>query len=579
MADKDKSEKTPLEHVLIVISSLVTIFEVINLFTSGNAVFENQFATTTFVIIVLAIAVGICLIILFRRKSPRRYYYDKSRRRLAKIALSLSSISIILLIVLGYIYRPCLVLGHDFEQGKFGILVADFTDGANSLASRNGKEVGLDIFDAINDNLFYSPRMKSKVETSEICVIRNEKEAVRAGKSSGASLVIWGRVFEKRIKPELTLVGTSNWSPNIDMREIISPVFAEDVESDDLETFSFRIEALTNFVLGFVYLDTASNSKDYELAVQEFTAGISVILSDLKTTDCLLIEQRAAKRLLAILYTGKGRGHEVLNQMDEATNDYQKALACDDEYSAPYIGLGNLQYTLGNYDRAKSYYQNALNLQESSSAHYSLGNVLYYLGNYEESIVHYEKSIAITEAHGYNAADIRLLLGETYQELGAYQLAHEQFYFVSNSKLATSTQKSKAQKMLSTTIVYLTRTPIATQTSAIAMSSEPRPTAAPHLTRVPRPTATFPPCETPFAPQLTLNRLRQNADLTWISIPNAESYEVFRSINEGSYSLLGRTNETNMKDSLQNNATYSYYAVAINACGQSNPSNIVNISR
>jgi hypothetical protein len=70
-----------------------------------------------------------------------------------------------------------------------------------------------------------------------------------------------------------------------------------------------------------------------------------------------------------------------------------------------------------------------------------------------------------------------------------------------------------------------------------------------------------------------------NVDLTWNAASGAMEYEVFRSVNGGAYSSLGKTKKTDMNDSTRDNGTYRYYVVAINSCGNSSNSSVVDITR
>jgi hypothetical protein len=144
-----------------------------------------------------------------------------------------------------------------------------------------------------------------------------------------------------------------------------------------------------------------------------------------------------------------------------------------------------------------------------------------------------------------------------------------------------------------------TNTPItrtATFTHTSTKSAPPTYTPTPTLTR--RPTNTYTPTKTPVPPNtftpthtfcnrpaapsnLAVTRHGQspNIDLTWDSVSGAAEYEVFRSVNGGQFSSLGRTNRPNMDDSTRDDGTYRYYVIAINTCGESNRSNVLEISR
>jgi tetratricopeptide (TPR) repeat protein len=466
MGTRKAKEKTPLEYVLLAISIVATIFEIINLFTSGSTLFANQFAVTGLVILLLVVLSSICLIVVLKRRSANRYFYSESRRKLARYVLALSTIGFLLFGVFGYAYRPCLMTAGRIPPGKFGIVVADFTEGVNRAPTRNGKAAALDILDALTRNFYFSS-LSGSVVTSHVCAVRNEQEATRAGIYSGAAMVIWGRTSEDVLKPQITLIDTPGWSANVDIREILSPVFGGDVAMPDVTPLSYRVETLTNLIVGLVYLDNAKDSMGHSLAVESFTLAIQSVYKDYGFSSCADIEDRSIKRSLAILYTVRGRGYYARNEIERAETDYLQAIACDERYSSAYIGIGNIHYGNREFLEAAANFQKALDLKSSASAYYSLANAKYYLGDYQTSIEYYKKAVEITESNGYNAADSRLLLGETYNEVGAYELAYEQFEAILKSGKASEAQKLKAQAFLNETGAWITATPTFTGTSTM----------------------------------------------------------------------------------------------------------------
>lgn len=463
MGDKKTNKKTPMEYVLNVfkvVSAIVGMFGVINIFSGDNVIFANQFTTTAFVIFLLVILLSNSLIRLLHRKANKKYSYVESERKLARYTLSLSIVGIILFSFFGYIYRPCLIMADKIPQDKFGILVANFTEGASRIPTRSGKSIALDILDSLDDNFYFSP-LSDNVAISHVCAIRNEREANRAGESTGASMVIWGRLSNDVLKPEISLIDSPEWSANTDIRKILSPIFGGDVGSENLTPLSYRIETLTNLIVGLVYLDNAKGPSDYELANQSFSLAIESVYKDYRISSCTETDDRAIRRSLAILYTGRGRGNNGLKEPEKANADYYKAIECDDQYSSAYIGIGNIEYTNRNFSKAEIQYKKALALKPSASAYYSLANTRYYLGDIDTSIEYYKKAIEITESNGYNASDARLYLGETYTEIGLYNLAVEQYKIIFESNIATDVQKNNAQKHLSEIDIWLTASPTA----------------------------------------------------------------------------------------------------------------------
>ena len=80
------------------------------------------------------------------------------------------------------------------------------------------------------------------------------------------------------------------------------------------------------------------------------------------------------------------------------------------------------------------------------------------------------------------------------------------------------------------------------------------------------------------SPVLKYELTGQNVNLTWASVPNATSYNVFYSQDNSTYSLLGNTTNTYFTHTQPWNSTYYYYIVALNATNTSAQSNIVNVT-
>ena len=101
------------------------------------------------------------------------------------------------------------------------------------------------------------------------------------------------------------------------------------------------------------------------------------------------------------------------------------------------------------------------------------------------------------------------------------------------------------------------------------------------MTRTPTATLTptLTPCPRLSAPTLTVANRGQNVDLSWNAVTNAASYQVFRAVDSDDYDFLSVVMGTSFTDDLPNNVIHYYYVVAVNSCGASNRSNVVNITR
>ena len=103
------------------------------------------------------------------------------------------------------------------------------------------------------------------------------------------------------------------------------------------------------------------------------------------------------------------------------------------------INLGSCFISLGQYEKAISYYQQSLEIEEEMSNRrgiaISLGNLglsYYFLGQYEKAITHYQQSLEIEEEMG-NRQGVAISLGnlgDFYLSLGQYEkaIAHYQQY-------------------------------------------------------------------------------------------------------------------------------------------------------
>lgn len=130
-----------------------------------------------------------------------------------------------------------------------------------------------------------------------------------------------------------------------------------------------------------------------------------------------------------------------------------------------------------------------------------------------------------------------------------------------------------------------TRTPTMTSTSTDTRTpiDTLTPTKTPTATLTRTPTATLMPTLTPCprlsAPTLTVSNRGQNVDLSWNAVTSAASYQVFRAVDSDDYDFLRVVMGTSFTDDLPNNVIHYYYVVAVNSCGESNRSNVVNITR
>lgn len=128
-----------------------------------------------------------------------------------------------------------------------------------------------------------------------------------------------------------------------------------------------------------------------------------------------------------------------------------------------------------------------------------------------------------------------------------------------------------------------TSTPTHTGTPTVSPTNTPTstftftPTNTPTWT--PTSTATNTPCYVPTAPGLSVTLRGQNVRLSWTLDTNASGYRIYKAVDADEYLLFASTTGTNLEDALRPNVTHRYYVIAVNTCGDSSWSNIVDVKR
>jgi hypothetical protein len=152
--------------------------------------------------------------------------------------------------------------------------------------------------------------------------------------------------------------------------------------------------------------------------------------------------------------------------------------------------------------------------------------------------------------------------------------------FFATAQISSPAKGSTPQTNISSITSISTATPTHTPTRTATNTFTPTPTDTPsHTPTTPPPPPPPPLCSVPSAPSLNGDRNGRNVNLSWSSVLDATSYEVFRSENGGTFIVIDTTSGTSMRDSIANNTTYEYFVVAVNSCGKSNGSNRVSITR
>jgi len=116
----------------------------------------------------------------------------------------------------------------------------------------------------------------------------------------------------------------------------------------------------------------------------------------------------------------KGYNAGLLKEYDKAKSFYLRAIELNPDYSDAYSNLGNVYYDQENYAGAIKYYNKAIEINpDFSKAYYNLGIVYRNQGNYSDAIKCYKKAIELNPS--YSAAYSNL--GNVYDDQENYAAA------------------------------------------------------------------------------------------------------------------------------------------------------------
>jgi tetratricopeptide (TPR) repeat protein len=112
------------------------------------------------------------------------------------------------------------------------------------------------------------------------------------------------------------------------------------------------------------------------------------------------------------------------NNLQDAQNYYQKALALDPNHVSTLYNLGSIFEKLREYQKAKDYFEKVIKINPNyADAHYNLGNIFNNLGEYQKAKSCHEKVIELNP----NYVNAHNNLGNIFRELGRKQKAKECF--------------------------------------------------------------------------------------------------------------------------------------------------------
>jgi Flp pilus assembly protein TadD len=152
----------------------------------------------------------------------------------------------------------------------------------------------------------------------------------------------------------------------------------------------------------------AYTNGDYEKAVDEFKRSAGLGRNSSYGAD--------AAQYLAMSYSH-------LEDPDNAVKAYQTAIQIDPSRDDIHVKLGNLYFSQGKYEDARTEYAAAVRLNPSTANRYSLGQAYIELGRFSDAETQYSEiqRLAPQEAGGY------LGMGLTYSREGKQEEAIDQF--------------------------------------------------------------------------------------------------------------------------------------------------------
>jgi tetratricopeptide (TPR) repeat protein len=124
-------------------------------------------------------------------------------------------------------------------------------------------------------------------------------------------------------------------------------------------------------------------------------------------------------------YNNLGNALKQKGQVDEAIVQYQKALEMDPNYAKAHYNLGNALFQKRRVDEAIEQFQKALEINPTiAEAHYDLGNAFYQKEEVDEAMFQYQKALEINP----NYAEAHNNLGNALYQKGQMDeaIAHHQ---------------------------------------------------------------------------------------------------------------------------------------------------------
>lgn len=243
-------------------------------------------------------------------------------------------------------------------------------------------------------------------------------------------------------------------SSNQDLKDISLPIYTDDMK-DGIKTGNFASEISLEVILEAMLINIAIDPdfiyrEEYEKILNkyiknigDFTASKSVSYEEDKKDKSILIARAGylvdtknkynsylyARILWPMAYEDESEYQDDF--VRESLRILQEILNIDDKFTLSYYELGNIYANLGEYIKARSYFNRALSLSEDEVTKNEVRNklisiddnaeieqALYYIGKsqYNQAIKTLSKLLSKTKR-----ADAYYYLGVAYQNLGKYE--------------------------------------------------------------------------------------------------------------------------------------------------------------
>ncbi|MCE0497589.1 MAG: tetratricopeptide repeat protein [Methylacidiphilales bacterium] len=143
-----------------------------------------------------------------------------------------------------------------------------------------------------------------------------------------------------------------------------------------------------------------------------------------KSDETLWTDTLAKNPTCWMAHNNLGNGLLDKGQVDEAMDQYQKALEINPNYAEAHYNLGNALLQKGQMDEAIGEYQKALVIDPNDAeVHYNFGNALMQEGQVDEAIAEYQKALEIDP----NDAEVRNNFGTALLQEGRLDEAMDQY--------------------------------------------------------------------------------------------------------------------------------------------------------